>query len=87
VRGGSWVNDARVVRAAYRNLYGPAYRSSFLGFRCARVQSDSERERRAVRSEPSERSEPAATNGPERAGLASLFQSRKRAPKAPRRKK
>jgi formylglycine-generating enzyme required for sulfatase activity len=87
VRGGSWGDDARNVRAASRYRNDPTGRDGGLGFRCARVQSDSERERRAVRSGPSERSEPAATSGPERAGLASLFQSRKRAPKAPRRKK
>jgi formylglycine-generating enzyme required for sulfatase activity len=38
VRGGSWVNDAHVVRAAYRLQYDPAYRNGILGFRFARVQ-------------------------------------------------
>jgi formylglycine-generating enzyme required for sulfatase activity len=38
VRGGSWLNDARSVRAAYRNHSDPALRSDVLGFRCARVQ-------------------------------------------------
>ncbi len=38
IRGGSWLGVARFVRAAYRNLVGPAYRVDLLGFRCARVQ-------------------------------------------------
>ena len=42
IRGGSWNDDARYVRAAYRNGCEPAYRDDHLGFRCARVQSDSE---------------------------------------------
>ncbi len=38
-RGGSWINGARFVRAAYRSHFNtPGYRSSLLGFRCARVQ-------------------------------------------------
>jgi formylglycine-generating enzyme len=39
VCGGSWVFDARLVRAAYRNLNEPSNRSDYLGSRCARVQS------------------------------------------------
>jgi formylglycine-generating enzyme required for sulfatase activity len=69
VRGGSWSNDARSVRAAFRNGGVPARRLDVIGFRCARVQSDSvlsEAERRAGRSKPSERSETAATTSPER---------------------
>jgi formylglycine-generating enzyme required for sulfatase activity len=42
MRGGSWNDNARNVRAAYRKLGVPAYRNVDLGFRCARVQSDTE---------------------------------------------
>ena len=66
VRGGSWNCDARCVRAACRNQGGPAFRNDSIGFRCARVQSDSEAKRRAGRSKPSERNERAATTGPRR---------------------
>ena len=38
-RGGSWLNDARYVRAAYRNHYEPSYRSGHLGFRCAEFRT------------------------------------------------
>jgi formylglycine-generating enzyme required for sulfatase activity len=38
VRGGSWVDDARDVRAAYRVYFAPADRDASLGFRCARLQ-------------------------------------------------
>ncbi len=65
-RGGSWNLRARIVRAACRNRIRPSYRSGYLGFRCARVQSESEAERRAERREPSERSETASPTGPER---------------------
>jgi formylglycine-generating enzyme required for sulfatase activity len=34
-RGGSWSDDARDVRAAYRLRLEPSYRSNALGFRCA----------------------------------------------------
>jgi hypothetical protein len=67
VRGGSWADDARNVRAAFRDPLGPADRLGDVGFRCARVQSDSEErqaQRRAGRSKPSERSETAATTSP-----------------------
>jgi formylglycine-generating enzyme required for sulfatase activity len=46
-RGGSWDGEALGVRAASRSHIVPEYRGNFLGFRCARVQSDSEAERRA----------------------------------------
>ncbi len=36
VRGGSWYNDARVLRASTRLWYGPSYRDYDLGFRLAR---------------------------------------------------
>ncbi len=39
VRGGSWFNFARIVRAAYRNHYVPDYRGLKLGFRCLQVQA------------------------------------------------
>jgi formylglycine-generating enzyme required for sulfatase activity len=38
VRGGSWSNNARFVRAAYRDHGDPTDRIVSLGFRCARVQ-------------------------------------------------
>ena len=37
-RGGSWSDDAGLMRAAYRDLIGPAVRDERIGFRCARVQ-------------------------------------------------
>ncbi len=39
VRGGSWFDVARLVRAAYRYGFSPDYRNGDLGFRCARVQA------------------------------------------------
>ena len=39
VRGGSWNDSARYVRSAYRFWLDPGYRSTSLGFRCARVQA------------------------------------------------
>jgi formylglycine-generating enzyme required for sulfatase activity len=71
LRGGSWLDDARGVRAAYRSDGGPADRDGDIGFRCARVQSDSvvsETERRAGRSKRRERSDHAATTSPKRGG-------------------
>jgi formylglycine-generating enzyme required for sulfatase activity len=38
-RGGSWLDEARLVRAACRYLARPADRNGDLGFRCARVQA------------------------------------------------
>ena len=35
-RGGSWANDPRVVRSAYRFSFGPSSRGGDLGFRLAR---------------------------------------------------
>ena len=37
VRGGSWINDARNVRAAYRNANSPDDRNHNIGFRCSRA--------------------------------------------------
>jgi len=37
VRGGSWNNNARNVRAAVRNRNHPDNRNNSLGFRCARA--------------------------------------------------
>ena len=39
IRGGSWRDDARVVRAAYRRHDEPSYRNSDLGFRCAEFRT------------------------------------------------
>ena len=41
VRGGSWFNDAGVVRSASRDGIEPGDRIVFLGFRCAGVQEES----------------------------------------------
>ncbi len=38
IRGGSWFDVARGVRAAFRLGFDPAFRDDSLGFRCARVQ-------------------------------------------------
>lgn len=38
VRGGSWIYNARFVRAAFRGQGEPDYRNNLLGFRCLRVQ-------------------------------------------------
>ncbi len=68
IRGGSWHDVARDARAACRDHDDPTDRDDDLGFRCARVQSASpaKAERRAGRSKPGERSEPAATTSPKR---------------------
>jgi len=47
VRGGSWFFDAAAVRAAARGRRAPSRRNDDLGFRCARVWSESEAARRA----------------------------------------
>ena len=39
VRGGSWNNNARNVRAAYRNENEPDNRNNNLGFRCLRIHA------------------------------------------------
>ena len=54
VRGGSWFNDARNVRAAMRGRDPPALRDGGLGFRCARVQ-DSGAEPVAAPADPASR--------------------------------
>jgi hypothetical protein len=38
IRGGSWNNEPRNVRAAYRNRNAPENRNNNLGFRAARAQ-------------------------------------------------
>ncbi len=40
LRGGSWNNDARNVRAAYRNHNEPSNRNHNLGFRCAELTTE-----------------------------------------------
>ena len=42
IRGGSWFAGARRGRAAYRRGFAPADRDGSLGFRCARVQRESD---------------------------------------------
>ena len=42
IRGGSWNNNARNVRAAYRNRNDPGNRNDNLGFRCARAHDRTE---------------------------------------------
>jgi formylglycine-generating enzyme len=37
VRGGSWLNIPRFVRAANRNVFGPDSRSNYIGIRLART--------------------------------------------------
>jgi len=39
VRGGSWINGPREIRAAYRYGLAPALRLSYIGFRVARTVS------------------------------------------------
>jgi formylglycine-generating enzyme required for sulfatase activity len=39
LRGGSWSNDVRNVRAAYRLRIARLHRSGFIGFRCAEFES------------------------------------------------
>ena len=41
VRGGSWDDDARFARAAYRNHFDPSLRNGYLGFRCAEFRRGS----------------------------------------------
>ena len=42
IRGGSWSNEIRYLRAACRGAYPPGSRDDDLGFRCARVQDGAE---------------------------------------------
>jgi formylglycine-generating enzyme required for sulfatase activity len=39
IRGGSWINDGQLCRAAYRNFFAPSDRLNYLGFCLARVPS------------------------------------------------
>ncbi len=42
LRGGSWIDDARYVRAACRSVIFPSSRFGVVGFRCARVRAGAE---------------------------------------------
>ena len=42
LRGGSWLINGRDARSADRNAYSPGTRNSFIGFRLARGQTDSQ---------------------------------------------
>jgi len=35
LRGGSWINDPKLVRVSYRNYVETGYRANYIGFRCA----------------------------------------------------
>jgi formylglycine-generating enzyme required for sulfatase activity len=52
LRGGSWVNHARLVRAAHRDHDSPVSRNGPLGFRCARVRSGAEPTTKPEQSQP-----------------------------------
>jgi formylglycine-generating enzyme required for sulfatase activity len=39
LRGGSWLHDALVAQAAYRNGYPPTLQNGYVGFRCANVSN------------------------------------------------
>jgi len=69
VRGGSWINRARLVRAACRNGYDPGNRPGSVGFRCAEFREGlgSGGEGRAE-SESERRAEPRADREPARPG-------------------
>jgi formylglycine-generating enzyme required for sulfatase activity len=55
LRGGSWSIVVRGVRVAVLNLRGAGSRDVNNGFRCARIPSQSERERRAAAMRPARR--------------------------------
>ena len=57
IRGGSWIDTAPDVRAAYRDPGEPSYRNDYLGFRCAEFRQGvvSGARRRRVRSNPGDR--------------------------------
>jgi len=42
LRGGSWINNGRNVRSAYRNMNDPSNRNDNIGFRLARAQKEPE---------------------------------------------
>ncbi|MCI5211785.1 MAG: formylglycine-generating enzyme family protein [Candidatus Electrothrix sp. ATG2] len=42
IRGGSWGNEGRFCRSAYRSKLVPVRRDVAVGFRCARVQTENE---------------------------------------------
>ncbi|RDH87900.1 MAG: hypothetical protein DIZ78_05015 [endosymbiont of Escarpia spicata] len=39
LRGGSWINNGRNLRSAYRNINDPGNRNHNIGFRLARARS------------------------------------------------
>ena len=39
LRGGSWLNNATAMRAAYRNYNTPTARFNYIGFRCSRTEN------------------------------------------------
>ncbi len=67
LRGGSWSDDARIVRAAYRDADLPVNRNGITGFRCARVRVAS----------------PASPEGAEPAGPARSRQAERRPEQVP----
>lgn len=52
MRGGSWYDDARIVRAAVRCHDRPDFRFDYVGFRCARVRSGVEPTTKPEQSQP-----------------------------------
>lgn len=66
IRGGSWFDGARVMRAASRRRYYPSVRTSLLGFRLARGQGEAELGSRAA----ARRSGIPARQGEKRTGSA-----------------
>ena len=79
IRGGSWGDVARFVRAAYRYRHEPSYRDDYLGFRCAEFrapgpvgQEEQEAERARERGGVGAEHPETATKRAERAGSISM---------------
>ncbi len=69
-RGGSWISNARRVRAADRGLWHPDDRLGHLGFRCARGQGEPGRQKQArggAETAPAERAGERTAEVPDRA--------------------